>query len=170
MAPAQRHLNMATRSPASLALWLALAALVILLDQATKVMIVRHLQLGDSLFIWPWFDIVRAHNLGAAFSFLHGASGWQRWLFVALGAVASVVIVVLLRRHGGQRVFCAALAFILGGALGNVVDRLWHGYVVDFLQVHHGGWYFPAFNLADSAITLGAALLIYDELRRMRRR
>ena len=161
---------MAQRDPAASTLpWLALAALVILLDQATKILIVRSLQLGDSVFVWPWFNIVRAHNLGAAFSFLHTAGGWQRWLFVGLGAVAAVVIVVLLRRHRGQHLLCTAMALILGGALGNVVDRLWHGYVVDFLQVHHAGWYFPAFNVADSAITLGAALRIYDELQRMRR-
>jgi signal peptidase II len=156
-------------SPAILAPWLGLAALVILLDQVTKAMIVRSLHLGDVHVVYPWFDIVRAHNLGAAFSFLHDASGWQRWLFVGLGLAAAVFIVWMLGRHGAQKLFSTALALILGGALGNVIDRLWHGYVVDFIQVHHGGWYFPAFNLADSAITLGAAALIVDELLRVRR-
>jgi len=156
-------------SPARLLPWLGLAALVILLDQITKALILRSFQYGDSVTITPWFDLVRAHNLGAAFSFLHDASGWQRWMFVGLGLAAAVFIVWMLSRHGAQTLFSAALALILGGALGNVIDRLWHGYVVDFLQVHHAGWYFPAFNLADSAITLGAALLILDELRRVRR-
>jgi signal peptidase II len=149
--------------------WLGLAVIVILLDQLTKAMILRTFQLGDVHTICPWFDIVRAHNTGAAFSFLRDASGWQRWMFTGLGLAAAAFIVHMLRKHGAQRLFSFALAMILGGALGNVIDRLWHGYVVDFLQVHHGSWYFPAFNLADSAITLGAALLILDELRRVRR-
>jgi signal peptidase II len=148
--------------------WLGLAAVVILLDQLTKTLILRSFEYGDSHTVTAWFNIVRAHNTGAAFSFLAGASGWQRWFFTGIGAVAAVFIVWMLRRHGGQRLFAFALSMILGGALGNVIDRLLHGYVVDFLQVHHAGWYFPAFNLADSAITLGAACLILDELRRVR--
>jgi len=119
--------------------------------------------------VTPFFDIVRAHNRGAAFSFLNDASGWQRWFFVALGIAAAAFIVWLLRRHGGQRMFGWALALILGGALGNVIDRLVHGHVVDFVQVHWQQHYFPAFNVADSAITIGAMLLILDELRRVRR-
>jgi signal peptidase II len=158
-----------SRSSASLLPWLALAALVIVLDQFTKTLIVGWFHLGDSRHVTSFFNLVRAHNTGAAFSFLHDASGWQRWFFVALGAAAAVFIVWMLRRHGGQRLFCTALALILGGAVGNVIDRLMHGYVVDFIQVHHSGWYFPAFNVADSAITLGAILLILDELRRVRR-
>lgn len=148
--------------------WLGLAGIVILIDQITKVMILRTLQLGETVTVYSWFNIVRAHNLGAAFSFLGHASGWQRWLFTGLGVAAAAFIVWLLRRHGGQKLFSAAVTFILGGALGNVIDRLWHGYVVDFIQVHWGGAYFPAFNMADSAITLGAILLILDELRRVR--
>jgi signal peptidase II len=160
---------MATRSDASLAPWLGLAAIVILLDQIAKAVIVRTMHLGETIRIYSWFDIVRAHNTGAAFSFLRDASGWQRWMFIGLGVAAAVFIVYMLRRHGAQTLFATALAFILGGALGNVIDRVWHGYVVDFLQVHHGGSYFPAFNLADSAISLGAACLILDELMRVRR-
>ena len=132
-------------------------------------MILAAFQLGDAHRVTAFFDIVRAHNRGAAFSFLNDASGWQRWFFIGLGIAAAVFIVWLLKRHGGQRLFGWALALILGGAVGNVIDRLLHGYVVDFLQVHWGGAYFPSFNVADSAITVGAVLLILDELRRVRR-
>jgi signal peptidase II len=142
---------------------------VIVLDQLTKAMIVMSLQLGDARTLTPFFDIVRAHNRGAAFSFLNEASGWQRWFFIGLGLAAAAFIVWLLKRHGGQRMFGWALALILGGALGNVIDRVFHGHVVDFLQVHWKSHYFPSFNVADSAITIGAALLILDELRRVRR-
>jgi signal peptidase II len=159
---------MATRRNA-LAPWLAVAAAVIVLDQVTKAMIVAAFRLGDARTLSPFFDIVRAHNRGAAFSFLNDASGWQRWFFVVLGIVAAGFIVWLLRRHGGQRMFGWALALILGGALGNVIDRLVHGHVIDFVQVHWNQHYFPAFNVADSAITVGAALLILDEIRRVRR-
>ena len=156
-------------SPSSLLPWLAIAFIVILLDQFTKTLVIGNFQLHDSRTITSFFNLVRVHNSGAAFSFLAGASGWQRWFFVALGIAASGFIVWMLRSHGGQRLFGWALALILGGALGNVVDRLLHGYVVDFIQVHAGGWYFPSFNIADSAISIGAVLLILDELRRVRR-
>jgi signal peptidase II len=149
--------------------WLGIALIVILIDQITKVMILRTFSNGDVVTIYSWFDIVRAHNTGAAFSFLRDASGWQRWMFTGLGLAAAVFILWLLRRHGGQKLFASALSLILGGALGNVIDRLWHGYVVDFIQVHYHASYFPAFNVADSAITLGAAFLILDELLRVRR-
>jgi signal peptidase II len=155
--------------PASLLPWLGIALAVILLDQLTKTLVLGEFQLGDSRTVTPFFNLVRVHNTGAAFSFLAGASGWQRWFFVGLGAAAALFIVWMLRSHGGQHLFGWALALILGGALGNVVDRLLHGYVVDFIQVHYRGWYFPSFNVADSAITLGAILLILDELRRVRR-
>ena len=157
------------KSGGSLLPWLGIAALVIALDQLTKTLIVQSFQLNQSHTVTPWFNIVRWHNSGAAFSFLHDAAGWQRWLFVALGVAAAVFIVWMLRSHAGQRVFAWALALILGGALGNVIDRLLHGHVVDFIQVHWRNAYFPAFNVADSAITLGAVLLILDELRRVRR-
>jgi signal peptidase II len=171
-----RQVRTARSAGPGLWLWLALAALVIVADQFTKTLIVGWFQLGDVRHVSGWFDIVRAHNTGAAFSFLAGASGWQRWFFVGLGGVVSVAIVWMLRSHAQQRLFCFALALILGGALGNVVDRLLHGHVVDFVQVHFD-WlapifpagYFPAFNVADSAITLGAICLIVDELLRVRR-
>jgi signal peptidase II len=149
--------------------WLGLAFIIVLVDQFTKVLIVGYYHLGDSTYVASFFNVVRAHNTGAAFSFLAGASGWQRWFFTVLGLVAAAVIVWMLHAHPGQRLFSLAMACILGGAIGNVVDRLLHGYVVDFLQFHWRGWYFPAFNVADSAITVGAACLILDELLRVRR-
>lgn len=164
---------MASKSSASsnnrLILWLAIALLVVVLDQFTKVLILHEFQYGDSRYVFPFFNLVRVHNTGAAFSFLAGASGWQRWFFVALGVVATGFILWLLRRHGHQTQFATALSLILGGAVGNVVDRLLHGYVVDFIQLHWAGWYYPSFNIADSAITVGAILLIVDELRRVKR-
>ncbi|HEX3140419.1 MAG TPA: signal peptidase II [Rhizobacter sp.] len=162
---------MAFKKPgASLLPWLGIALVVIVLDQITKALILGHFQYGESRYVNSFFNIVRAHNPGAAFSFLAWGSGWQRWLFVGLGAVAAVFIVWMLRSHGGQRMFAWALSLILGGAVGNVVDRLLHGYVVDFIQVHWSNqYYFPSFNVADSAITVGAALLILDELLRVKR-
>ena len=149
--------------------WLAWAVLLMGADQITKTLILNHYQLGDSTFITSFFNIVRAHNTGAAFSFLADAGGWQRWLFTGIGVAATIFIVWQLRAHPGQKLFSFALSSILGGAVGNVVDRLMHGYVVDFLQFHYAGWYFPSFNLADSAITVGAVCLILDELLRVRR-
>jgi signal peptidase II len=149
--------------------WLSLALLLALLDQLTKVLILGAFEHGHTTAVTSYFNLVRVHNSGAAFSFLAGASGWQRWFFTAIGVAATVFIVYLLRAHPGQKLFCFALACILGGAVGNVIDRLLHGYVVDFLDFHWGGWHFPAFNLADSAITLGAICIILDELLRVRR-
>ncbi len=149
--------------------WLGLALVLLIADQFTKVMIIGYFRHGDSQTITSFFNLVRVHNSGAAFSFLASASGWQRWFFTAIGVIAAVVITWLLRSHANQRLFAFALSFILGGALGNVIDRLIHGHVIDFLQFHYGGWYFPAFNIADSAITIGAVALILDELLRVRR-
>ncbi len=166
-----------SRNGTGLVPWLALALAVILADQFTKTLIVGWFQLGDSRpVVEGLFNLVRAHNRGAAFSFLQDAAGWQRWFFVALGLGASGFIVWMIRSHPTQRLFCFAVSLIMGGALGNVIDRLIHGYVVDFLQFRFGfleplfpGGYFPSFNLADSAITLGAICLILDELLRVRR-
>ena len=156
-------------SGGSLLPWLALALILLIADQFTKVLILGYYQLGDSTYVTSFFNVVRVHNTGAAFSFLASASGWQRWFFVGLGVAAAGFIVWMLRGHGTQKMFSLALSLILGGALGNVIDRLLHGYVVDFIQVHYGGWYFPSFNVADSAITVGAVLLILDELLRVKR-
>jgi signal peptidase II len=156
-------------TPASLIPWLGIALIVILADQFTKTLILGDFHVGDSRYVTSFFNVVRVHNTGAAFSFLAGAAGWQRWFFVALGLAATGFIVWMLMRHGGQRMFGWALSLILGGALGNVIDRLLHGYVVDFIQVHYQNAYFPSFNVADSAITVGAGLLILDELMRVRR-
>ena len=157
-------------------LWLGLAAIVILADQVTKTLIIGSFQLGDARPVTEWFNLVRAHNKGAAFSFLADAAGWQRWFFIGLGLVVSGFIVWMLRSHPTQKLFCFSVAMIMGGALGNVIDRLLHGYVVDFLQFHFeilspvfSGGYFPAFNLADSAITLGAVCMVLDEILRVRR-
>ncbi len=149
--------------------WLGLAAVVILLDQFSKTLILGDFSLGESRVVTSFFNVVRVHNTGAAFNFLADSSGWQRWFFVGLGAAASALIVWMLKRHPGQKLFCFAITMILGGALGNVIDRLIHGYVVDFIQLHYAGRAFPSFNLADSAITLGAICLILDELARVRR-
>jgi signal peptidase II len=153
----------------SLWAWLGLALAVVLLDQLSKTVVIGAFQLYDSRTVTSWFNLVRVHNTGAAFSFLAGASGWQRWFFVGLGTLASGFIIWMLKKHPAQKLFCFAVTMIMGGAIGNVVDRLLHGYVVDFIQVHYGGWYFPSFNLADSAITLGAICLILDEILRVRR-
>ncbi len=142
--------------------WLVLAALVILLDQFSKLWISSHFVYGESLTLLSVFDLVLAHNTGAAFSFLSDAGGMQRWLFTGIAIIASVWIIMLLRKHATQTLFALALSLILGGALGNLIDRIAYGYVVDFLSFHWDSHYFPAFNLADSAISCGAALLIWE--------
>ena len=149
--------------------WLGLASIILIADQFTKILIVGYYQLGDSTRVTSFFNLVRAHNSGAAFSFLAGASGWQRWFFTVISLLAVALILWLLKSHAGQKLFAFALACILGGAIGNVIDRVLYGYVVDFLDFHWRGWHFPAFNVADSAITIGAACLILDELLRVRR-
>lgn len=157
------------RDNSSMLQWLGLAFIIILADQFTKILIVGYYHLGDSTYVTNFFNVVRAHNTGAAFSFLHDASGWQRWFFTALGVAAAVVIVWMLKSHPGQRLFSFAMACILGGAVGNVIDRVMYGYVVDFLDFHWSGMHFPAFNVADSAISIGAACMILDELLRVRK-
>jgi signal peptidase II len=145
--------------------WLALSALVIVLDQLSKAWITSHFAFGESLTVLGIFNLVLAHNTGAAFSFLNDAGGIQRWLFSIIAISASAWIIWLLRKHSAQVLFALALSMILGGALGNLIDRLVYGYVVDFLDFHWGIYHFPAFNLADSAITCGAFLLILDSFK-----
>ncbi len=147
--------------------WLWLSGLAIVLDQLTKLAIMANLApFRDSLVITGFFSLVHWHNTGAAFSLLADQPGWQKGFFLAVGVVAAAVILHLLRKPGRPALFNAALALILGGALGNVIDRLAYGHVVDFLLFHWRDWFFPAFNIADSAITLGAGLLIWDSLRK----
>jgi signal peptidase II len=157
--------------------WLALAAAVVALDQLTKWLILSHYPLYGSTPVTSFFNIVRAHNTGAAFSFLSDAGGWQRWFFIGIGLAASAFIIWMLRSHAQHKLFAFALSLILGGAIGNVVDRFHPGYVVDFLDFHwpllnplfHQG-HFPAFNVADAAITIGVIGWILDEWRQNRKR
>jgi len=141
---------------------------VILLDQLSKITITKLFTLGESMPLTSFFNLVLAYNPGAAFSFLAHESGWQRHLFTAIGIIAALYIIYLIKNHSSQRMFCCALSLILGGAIGNVIDRIMYGHVVDFLDFFYANNHFPAFNLADSAICLGAALFILDELRRVK--
>lgn len=142
--------------------WLAVAAAVILLDQLTKYLVVRTFRLHEVVEVTPFFNLVLVYNRGAAFSFLSDAAGWQREFFMAIALAASGWIAWLLRKHAAETLFCFALSLVLGGALGNVIDRALLGAVVDFFDVHAFGKHWPAFNVADSAISCGAALLIWD--------
>lgn len=158
-----------TKTSSAMLPWLGLALLLLIADQFTKVLILGYYQLGDATYVTRFFNVVRVHNSGAAFSFLASASGWQRWFFTGIGIAAALFIIWMLKSHAGQKLFSFALACILGGAIGNVIDRSMHGYVVDFLDFHYASWHFPAFNVADSAITVGAICIILDELLRVRR-
>ena len=167
---------MANRRNASFWPWLGLAAVILVADMFTKALILGYYQLGDSTYVTSFFNVVRVHNAGAAFSFLAGAGGWQRWFFTAIGVGAAIFIVWMLRSHSGQKLFSFALACILGGAIGNVIDRVVHGYVIDWLDFHFNflssifrGGHFPSFNIADMGISIGAFCLILDEILRVRR-
>ena len=157
-----------SKSQSSLMPWLGIAAIIILSDQISKIAITRLFKHGQELVVTSFFNLVLAYNRGAAFSFLSNESGWQRYFFTAIGIGAALFIVYLLKKHAGQRLFCWALALILGGAIGNVIDRVMYGHVIDFLDFHLKSWgHFPAFNIADMAISIGAGLFIVDELRRV---
>jgi signal peptidase II len=151
------------------AAWIGLSGLVVLLDQITKQAITGWLEFGESVRVAPFFDLVLVYNPGAAFSFLSSASGWQRWFFVALALAISVWLVLLIRRHAEERLMPLTFALILGGAIGNVIDRVLHGAVIDFLYFHIGRYGWPAFNVADSAISVGVVLLVWDQLVLQRR-
>jgi signal peptidase II len=146
--------------------WLWLAVVVMVLDQWTKSLVIERFEEFDRIVLLPVLELMRLHNEGAAFSFLSTAGGWQRWVFIGLGVAVSAGILVWLRRlpAKGQTLLAAGLSLILGGALGNVIDRVLYGYVIDFIRVHYEDYYFPAFNVADSAISVGAALIILDNL------
>ena len=145
--------------------WLALAALVLVLDQASKAWVLASFRLMESLAVTSFFNLVLVFNSGAAFSFLAGAGGWQKWFFVVLALAISLWLLNLLRKHAGERLLPMALALILGGAIGNVIDRLRFDAVVDFLDFHLAGYHWPAFNVADSAITVGVALMLWHQFR-----
>ncbi len=151
-------------------IWIATAAVILLADQYTKILITGSFQLGESKPVFQgFFNLVLAHNTGAAFSFMASEGGWQRWLFTGIGLIAAAFILTMIKSHPTQKLFAFALTFILGGALGNVLDRILYGYVVDFLDFYWAGVHFPAFNLADSAITLGAICLFVDEMLRVKK-
>jgi signal peptidase II len=147
--------------------WLNLSALVIIFDQLSKWLMSTWLSLHETVAVLPFFNFTLAHNRGAAFSFLSSAGGWQRWFFVFLALGVSAVLIVWLKKLNQQaRLEAASLASILGGAIGNVIDRLYHGYVIDFIDIFYGSYHWPAFNIADSAICIGAVLLIFDSFRK----
>jgi signal peptidase II len=138
----------------------------LLLDQASKWLALSQLQIGIPEQVLPFFNWLLLFNPGAAFSFLAQSSGWQRWFFTVLGLLACIYIVYMLRKHQDERLLCVSLSLILGGAAGNVLDRLMYGAVVDFIDLHYANWHWPAFNVADSAICIGAVLIIVSELRK----
>ena len=145
--------------------WLWISLVVLVIDQITKQAITASFQYGESKYIFSWFNLVLAHNSGAAFSFLASASGWQREFFIVLTSIISCVLLWMLKSNSTNRMLSIALALVLGGAFGNLYDRVQYGYVIDFVQWHVAGYYWPAFNVADSAICLGAVLLILDSFR-----
>ncbi|MGB5542039.1 MAG: signal peptidase II [Gammaproteobacteria bacterium] len=147
-------------------IWLWLSAVILVADQISKWMIVQSIELYERIPVIGLLDITHLRNTGAAFSFLSDAGGWQRWFFIILAILVTVLVVVWLSRlpARGKSWLCAALALVVGGAVGNVVDRILFGYVVDFISVHYAGWYFPAFNVADSAITVGAIVLLIESV------
>ncbi|MFN7751532.1 MAG: signal peptidase II [Pseudomonadota bacterium] len=145
--------------------WLGWALALVVVDQVTKLLILQGLLPGQVVALAPFLNLVLVYNPGAAFSLLADAAGWQRVFFIAVAIVAIAWIIHMLRADPGRTRYCAALTLILGGAAGNLIDRLWLGAVIDFIDLHAGGWHWPAFNVADSAICCGAALLVWDALR-----
>lgn len=151
--------------------WLILSAVVIIVDQVTKYLVAQEFSLFDSVALMPHLNLTLLHNTGAAFSFLADAGGWQRWFFIILGSVVSLGIMVWLRKLPEEQGFALplGLSLILGGAVGNIIDRAWHGYVIDFIDFYYGSWHWPAFNVADIAISLGAFFFIVDSVQDMHR-
>lgn len=161
--------HLASSTSNSVIPWLGIAAIVIVLDQLTKITLAQLFTIGESLPVTSFFNLVLAYNKGAAFSFLAEQAGWQRYFFTGISIAATLFILYLLKRHAGRRLFCWALALILGGAIGNLIDRIIYGHVIDFLDFHVRNWHWPAFNVADSAICIGAILFVVDELRRVKK-
>ena len=145
--------------------WLSISAIVVAFDLYSKHLIQQHFVFGDLHSVTSFFDLVRYHNEGSAFGFLNDAGGWQKWFFNGISIVASAVIIYLLKKHTNEKLFCAGLALVLGGAIGNLYDRITLGYVVDFLNFHLNNHYWPAFNVADSAICVGVGLLLLDSFK-----
>ena len=167
---ATRSLSRSAGNGPSMWLWLGIALAVVLLDQFAKALIVGDFRIGESRSVTSFFDVVRLENTGMAWSLLANAGGWQRWFFIVLALAATGFMIWLLARNQSQKLFSFALAMVMGGAIGNVLDRMTRGAVVDFISLHwHDVYTFPAFNLADSAITLGAICIVIDELRRVRK-
>ncbi|MFC7513394.1 signal peptidase II [Herbaspirillum sp. GCM10030257] len=171
MASKQKSIKMfSSGQSASIAPWLGIAAIIVLIDQITKITVNKMFTFGESVPVTSFFNLVLAYNKGAAFSFLANESGWQRYVFTGVAIAAVIFITYLLKRHAGQRLFCWALALILGGAVGNVIDRVLYGHVIDFLDFYIPNSslpHWPAFNVADMAIVGGAILFVIDELRRV---
>ncbi len=168
MASKKQLFTTSKSSGTSLLPWLGIATIIILLDQITKITVEKLFVFRETKMITWFFDLTLTYNEGAAFGFLNNQPGWQRYFFITVGVLAVGFIIHLLRRHSGQRLFCWALSLIMGGAIGNVIDRIAYGKVIDFLSFHYADvYYFPVFNVADIAISLGAMLFIYDELRRV---
>jgi signal peptidase II len=168
MATKKQLFSTSRSSSGSMAPWLGIAAIILLIDQLTKIVILKTFVEHESKTITSFFNLALVYNPGASFGFLGDAGGWQRWFFTAIAIGAVVFILYLLRQHATQRLFCWALSLILGGAIGNVIDRIAYGKVVDFLDFHYARTHFPTFNVADIAISIGAILFIYDELRRVK--
>lgn len=164
MAAPRTFIRYAPPSALRFSLWITLGFLVLVLDQGTKFWVEHAFNPDTRIAVTSFFNLVLAHNTGAAFSFLSDAGGWQRWLFTGLAGAVVATIVVLLWKHNGKKLFSFALTMIAAGALGNLIDRAVYGFVIDFLDFHAGGWHWPAFNVADIAICVGAGLLILDEL------
>lgn len=163
--PAAAGAQAAKPSAVAVRYWFVIALLIVIADQASKFAIESWLDRGQSVALTGFLNLALAYNPGAAFSLLAGAGGWQRWFFIAIAVFACVALPWLIQRHRRERLFCGALALILGGAMGNLWDRVVHGHVVDFIDFHVAGWHWPAFNIADSAISVGAVLLIIDGFR-----
>ncbi len=147
--------------------WLGIASIIVLLDQVSKIAISKLLAVEGFIRVTSFFNLVLAYNKGAAFSFLASESGWQRYFFTGISVAASLFLIYLLKKHPTQKLFCWAVALILGGAVGNLIDRVMYGHVIDFLDFHIGTWHWPAFNVADSTICVGVLLFVLDELRRV---